>query len=252
MQLPKPTPVEQRDGGDGRPRSAEPRDRAVPAAPRPVAPSSVPTTLPPADPAAPVTGGAGSGPVVGAGGATEGIRPQYTDPRLWTRPEAAVATAPRGARELGKYIADSVIADRLGYARDSILAAQELAAGQRRPGDWTASGPGGKWGMDPNNIHLGKVKIPTALLGLLSSNLQRNLRGNPTEMANERRLAEVRADLMQHAQREMNEDEFRRAVREIRARKDRERQQRLAEKRAKGQLPGQGEGGGTSGGAPDR
>jgi hypothetical protein len=85
--------------------------------------------------------------------------------------------------------------------------------------------------MDPQSIHLGRIKVPTALLGLLSSSFQKNLRGNPTEMANERRLAEVRRDLMDHAQREMAEDDFRGAVKAIRARKDRERAQRLAERR---------------------
>jgi hypothetical protein len=215
VQLPAPAPPQEgRDGGDGRPRSATPSRNA---APRAAAPTTVPTTIPPVGPAQAAEAG-GSGDVVGAGGPTEGIRPSYTDPRLWTRP-GAVATAPRTAKER----IDSVIADRLTPVRDSIVAAQALAAGQRAPGDWTMKGPGGKWGMDQSNIHLGKVKIPNAVLALLSGNLQKNLRGNPTEMANDRRLAEVRADLLQHASREMSEDEFRKAVKEIRQRKDRER-----------------------------
>lgn len=215
VQLPTPAPPQVgRDGGDGRPVSATPSRRTTP---RPAAPTEVPSELPPAGPPQPEDVG-GSGEVVGAGGATEGIRPSYTDPRLWTRP-GAVATAPRTAKER----IDSVIADRLTPVRDSIAAAQALAAGQRAPGDWTMKGPGGKWGMDQSNIHLGKVKIPNAVLALLSGNLQKNLRGNPTEMANDRRLAEVRADLLQHASREMSEDEFKKAVKQIRQRKDRER-----------------------------
>ncbi|MDF1502784.1 hypothetical protein [Roseisolibacter sp. H3M3-2] len=222
VQLPEPTPVRAgRDGGDGRPRSATPSRRA--AAPV-VAPTEVPSALPaaPAEPAAAEATG-GSGDVVGRGGATEGIRPSYGDPRLWTRP-GAVATAPRSAKER----IDSVIADRLTPVRDSIAAAQALAAGQRKPGDWTMKGPGGTWGMDQQNIHLGKVKIPNAVLALLSGNLQKNLRGNPTEMANERRLSDIRADLLQHASREMSEDEFKQAVKAIRQRKDRERAARRA------------------------
>ena len=50
-------------------------------------------------------------------------------------------------------------------------------------------------------------------------------------MSEDRRLAAVRADLMQHANREQNEDMFRNAVKEIRARKDRERAARLAEQK---------------------
>ncbi|MGZ8413756.1 MAG: hypothetical protein ACXW05_13575 [Gemmatirosa sp.] len=215
VQLPTQAPPQvARDGGDGRPRTATRSRNPVP---RASAPTTVPSAIPPVGPPQAADAG-GSGDVVGAGGATEGIRPSYTDPRLWTRP-GAVATAPRTAKER----IDSVIADRLTPVRDSIVAAQGLAAGQRAPGDWTMKGPGGKWGMDQSNIHLGKVKIPNAVLALLSGNLQKNLRGNPTEMANDRRLAEVRADLLQHASREMSEDEFRKAVKEVRARKDRER-----------------------------
>lgn len=221
VRLPSPgTPVAPRAGGDGRPVSTDRSERPAPAL---VAPRAVPTGVAPVPAGAATTStGGGSGPIVGAGGPTEGIRPSYVDPRLWTSPDV-VPTAPRGAREIAKAGADSVIRDRLGFARDSMIAAQAVAAGQRAPGDWTTKGPGGKWGIDQQNIHLGKVKIPNAVLALLSSNLQNNLRGNPTEIDRERRLAEVRADLLQHAQREMNEDDFRKAVREIRRRKDRER-----------------------------
>jgi hypothetical protein len=131
----------------------------------------------------------------------------------------AVATAPKSARDR----VDSVIADTFGPVRDSIVRAQELAAGQRKPGDWTLNGPGGKWGMDQSSIHLGKVKIPNAVLALLSEQFQRNLRGNPIEMERERRLAQIRQDILDHANREMTEDEFRTAVRRIRERKDKER-----------------------------
>jgi hypothetical protein len=92
-------------------------------------------------------------------------------------------------------------------------------------------GAGGTWGMDPQSIHLGKIKVPTALLGLLTTNLQKGLRSNPNELANERRLAQARREIMDHSQREMAEDDFRGAVKAIRARKDRERAERLAERR---------------------
>ncbi len=245
VQLPTPAPpTVGRDGGDGRQKSATPSRRATP---QPAAPTSVPTGIPPVGDPTPADAG-GSGEIVGAGGATEGIRPSYSDPRLWTRP-GAVATAPRTAKER----IDSVIADQFTPVRDSILAAQALAAGQRAPGDWTMKGPGGKWGMDQSNIHLGKVKIPNAVLALLSGNLQKNLRGNPTEMMNDRRLAEVRADLLQHASREMSEDAFRQAVKEVRARKDRERAER---RKAREQQPPIAEASGESrpgsGTAPQR
>ena len=220
VQLPAAGPAQPvREGGDGRP--VTPTRTRTPAAPRPAVPTSVPTELPPVGPAQPVEE-SGSGPVVGRGGPVEGLRPSYSDPRLWVRP-GGVATAPRSAKER----IDSVIADKLTPVRDSMVAAAAAAAGQRAPGDWTMNGPGGKWGMDQSNIHLGKVKVPNAVLALLSGNLQKNLRGNPTEMAHDRRMSEIRADLLLHAQREMGEDEFRNAVKQIRERKDRERAARL-------------------------
>jgi hypothetical protein len=222
VQLPKPAapapPTPGRAGGDGRPVTRTP----TPATPAPQAPTEVPSTIPPAAPAAPATGG--TGPVVGPGGPTEGIQPSYTDPRLWTRP-GAVATAPKSSKQL----ADSVIRDTFGPVRDSILRAQAYAAEQRKPGDWTTNGPGGKWGMDQSSIHLGKVKIPNALLALLGEQFQRNLRGNPIEIERERRLALIAQDIKDHAQREMSEDEFRVAVRRLRERKDRERATKAAE-----------------------
>jgi hypothetical protein len=218
-----------RSGGDGRPV----RRTQQPAAPAPAAPTEVPSEIPPPS-AAPAEPAGGSGDVVGAGGATEGIRPNYTDSRLWTRPGSG-PTAPKTPKER----IDSVIADRFGPVRDSIARAQAYAAGQRGPGDWTVKGPGGKWGMDQGSIHLGKVKIPNAVLALLSEQFQESLRGNPIEMDRERRLAAIRSDLMQHAQREMSEDEFRTAVRRIRERKDKERAAKAAQQEQQRRIAGQ-------------
>jgi hypothetical protein len=219
VQLPKAQgkPIVGRSGGDGRPVS-----RTKPA-PAPPAPSTVPDAIPPANPSAPPTDAGGSGAVVGSGGALEGIRPSYGDSRIWA-PAGKAVTAPRSAQ--GQI--DSLVADVFTGVRDSMLAANAAAAGQRKPGDWTLKGPGGKWGMDQSAIRLGKIAIPNAVLALLSENLQKNLRGNPIQMAEDRRLASIRADLLQHAQREMNEDAFRQAVKEIRARKERERAVRVA------------------------
>jgi hypothetical protein len=224
VQLPRATgpAVAGKSGGDGRPIA-----RRV-ARPAPAAPTAVPETITPANPeAAPVEQG-GSGPVVGSGGATQGIEPSYADSRLWAPAGSGRSVvAPGRAKEQ----IDSVIADLFGGVRDSMVAEQQARAGQRKPGDWTVNGPGGKWGIDQSSIHLGKIAIPNAILALLSADLQRNLRGNPIEYQNDRRLAAIRADLLQHAEREQNEDMFRNAVKEIRARKDRERAARLAEQK---------------------
>lgn len=221
-----------RSGGDGRPLSATPtRSRPL------VAPRAIPSVLPPITrgSATPADAG-GTGPVVGAGGsgqgsAGQGLAPEYRDPALWSRP-GSLANGPK----TGKQRADSALTQIFGAARDSILALQEMQAKQRKPGDWTFKGPGGTWGMDDHSIHLGKISVPNAVLALLSSKFQQNLRGNPVANVEARRLAGIHQDILDHAQRSMNEDDFRSAVKEIRARKDRERNERLAERRRAAEL----------------
>ena len=62
----------------------------------------------------------------------------------------------------------------------------------------------------------------TALLALLPLN---RMQGNPIAMERDRNAAYMRADILLHAQASMNEEQFRKAVRAIRDRKERERRQ---------------------------
>jgi hypothetical protein len=199
------------EGGDGR--------RETPEAELPplVAPSVVPSRLPPAS-AAPTPPQLGSGPLVGGGGPTRGVQPSYVDGRVWPGP-APLATAPRTWAER----LDSSLVARIGAANDSALA--YAAAGGREPGDWTFERGGQSWGIDQKYIRLGPVKIPTAVLGALPLNAQQN----PIVAERERALAYMREDIQYHAQRAMNEDEFRKAVQRIRERKERERRERTQE-----------------------
>ena len=195
-------------GGDGRPLTPEA------ALPPLVAPSTVPSTIPPA-PAVPQPDrpSPGSGPLVGGGGPTRGVQPSYVDGRVW--PEAApLATAPRTWAER----LDSSLVARVGAANDS---AAMYAGSGREPGDWTFERGGQKWGVDQKYIRLGPVKIPTAVLGALPLNVQQN----PVVAERERAFALMREDIQYHAQRAMNEEEFRKAVQRIRERKDRERRE---------------------------
>jgi hypothetical protein len=89
-------------------------------------------------------------------------------------------------------------------------------------GDWTVERNGQKWGVDQQFIRLGPVSIPTALLALLPMN---RMQPNPIEMERSRNAAWMRVDILYHAQAAMNEDQFRKAVRAIRDRKERERRQ---------------------------
>ena len=94
-----------------------------------------------------------------------------------------------------------------------------IASGQRKPGDWTFEKGGKTYGIDQQYIRLGKVSIPTALLALLPINTT----GNPTVNERNRAQNQLRSDIFSNAQRGMNEADFKKAVKSIRERKERER-----------------------------
>ncbi len=201
-----PTPG--RSGGDGRP--AKSREIHV------VAPTTVPTTLPaPSAPVAKTTDAEGVGPIVGTGGPSRGVRPQYSDPRVW-EPPGKVVGAPKTVAET----IDSIIGVAIAPYNDSVAA----AAGKRDPTDWTIEKGGYKWGIDKRAIRLGPVSIPTALLAMLPLNIT----GNPITMERDRSYAAMNRDINWHAQQAINEADFMKAVRSIRERKDRERAAALA------------------------
>lgn len=205
LALPKATgsPVEGRSGGDGRPVSNVP--------PRPlVAPSSVPTTLPEVAIGTRIDTEEGTGPLVGGGGPSRGIRPRYSDPRLWAAPGDIVSAPKTSTQRL-----DSVIATIIQPFNDSLA----IASGQRKPGDWTFEKGGRKYGIDGQYIRLGKVSIPTALLAMLPINTT----GNPTVNDRNRLQNQLHSDIFSQAQRGMNEADFKKAVKSIRERKERER-----------------------------
>ncbi len=218
-----------RSGGDGR----APSTRPLP--PPPAAPATVPTGVTPV-PAAPAPPEPGSGEVIGSGGPTRGIRPSFSDPRIWL-PPGPVVSAPTTATER----LDSAFGARLRAHVDSLAA---LAATQGRgAGDWTFTKGGKKYGIDPQYIHLGDVKLPTAVLAMLPFNRQ----GNIMAIQNERRIDQMHGDIMEQAQRAYTEDEFRSAVRAIRERKERERKSGES-----GGRDGDGAPRGAGPGSPDR
>jgi hypothetical protein len=164
----------------------------------------------------------GSGPVVGAGGAGEGVVPSYGDPRVWA-PTGPVYYAPKTQAER----LDSAISIRVFAHNDSMA----LYNSGKKPGDWTFEKNGEKYGMDSQKIYLGKLALPTALLALLPLNVQ----GNPARYQNDRMKESQRQEIYLNAQRAMDNDEFKIAVKEIRQRKDREHKAELAAKHAQQQ-----------------
>ena len=202
----KPTPGKQ--GGDGRPE----KSREIHVTP----PTSVPTTIPaPSNAVTKPTEEGGTGPLVGGGGPVRGVRPSYSDGRLWEPPSPIIAPPKTVAQTI-----DSLIADAIGPYNDSIAA----AAKKRDPTDWTVEKGGYKWGIDKRAIRLGPVSIPTALLAMLPLNIT----GNPTTMERDRAYAAMNRDITWHAQQAINDADFMKAVRSIRERKERERAAALA------------------------
>ena len=202
----KPTPG--KAGGDGRPE----KSRAIHVTP----PTSVPTTIPaPSTAATKPTEDGGTGPLVGGGGPVRGVRPNYSDGRLWTPPQPIISPPKTVAQTI-----DSLIADAIAPYNDSVA----RVAQQRDPTDWTIKKGGYKWGIDRRAIHLGPFSVPTALLAMLPLNIQ----GNPTTMERDRTYAAMNRDITWHAQQAINDADFMKAVRSIRERKERERAAALA------------------------
>jgi hypothetical protein len=176
------------------------------------APSQVPTSVPaaPAEPRDPV----GTGPLVGSGGPTQGIRPSFTDQRLWVAP-SEIVIAPivplTRADTLRLMIQARAIA-----LMDSV---SRIPSDAGRQGDWTVDRNGKKWGIDQGFIRLGSFSIPTAVLAMLPMNAQ----ANPIAMERARRLNSMREEIQSQAARAIRDDEFRKAVRALRERKEKER-----------------------------
>lgn len=201
-----------RAGGNDRPENA-----IVTKAPPPiVAPTTVPSSLPePSKALAPAVEG-GSGPLVGGGGPTKGVRPSYEDPRVWIPPGPVVRGPKKNTERL-----DSAVAANIQRVEDSLQLANP---GGRAPGDWTVTKNGKKYGIDQQYIHFGNFSLPTAILGLLPINAQ----GNPTALERNRRLSQIRSELQDQAARMQRDDDFRAAVKELRDRKQRERDAKKA------------------------
>lgn len=193
-------------GGDGRPVSKT-------NLPLLVSPTETPSVLPPAPADRRVASEGGSGPVVGGGGPTQGVVPSYSDERLWVAP-GPLLTAPKTALER----LDSGLVARILAHQDSIAANTPKG---RKPGDWTVSRNGKKYGLDQNKIYIGSIEIPSAVLALLPLNVQ----ANPTVLDRERALRYMSSDIAYHSARAARDDDFKAAVKRIRERKAREKRE---------------------------
>lgn len=200
-----------RAGGDDRPiQRADAPPPVAPDAPREVprgvAPPA-PGRTPPAD---------GLGPMYGGGGDTRGIRPSYSDPRVWV-PPGEVMSAPRSQIER----MDSSVVAAIRRYQDSV----SVATGGRAPDDWTFTRGGKKYGLDAEGLHVGPLTIPKYLLPQFDPRMTAAM--NPAA-AERMRLDAVSADIRRQAAQAMTDDEFRKAVRALRERRERERERERA------------------------
>jgi hypothetical protein len=181
--------------------------------PRPQAVTVLPTPRPPRVPA-----DTGSAPAPRPRPGIGRIGPGLAEGRLWVRPlplppEELAQRLSKGHVEL---VDSAVTAIVQGYL-DSIASDPALRA--RGLPSWTKDIAGKKFGIDSKNIYIAGLKIPAAVLALLpipAGNVDQNRAYN--------HLMDLRADLQQAAQRADNLEEFKLMIREMRLRKERERE----------------------------
>ena len=146
------------------------------------------------------------------------IGPGLAEGRLWVRP------LPLPPRELAQRLTrsraelvDSAVTAIVQAYLDSI--ANDPASKNQALPSWTTEIAGKKFGLDSKNIYIAGLKIPAAVLALLpipAGNIDQNRAYN--------HLMDIRADLLYAARRAETMEEFKKVIREIRLRKERERE----------------------------
>lgn len=152
-----------------------------------------------------------------------GLAPQVGDGRLWVSPRPGLPMA----------VAEAIYGDTAGRNQQAIARLKamvdslnqvldQIQRENRRP-SWTIGGTPDKpeWGLDSQYIHIAGIKIPTPALALLGQFLPQ---GNYDEGLRARQLEYMRQDLMQAAARAQSFQQFRMYVRELRERKQAERE----------------------------
>jgi hypothetical protein len=204
-----------------------------PVRPLAVGPGIVPGELPLPFPSS--GGGADSTGGRGAGGRGHGTLadavPHYGDGTLWVRP---LWLGPEGS---GRAIRmDSVVAVRMLALADSVErhppADPNASPYVARP--WTFRRNGKVYGLDAAGLHLGDFTIPMPALMLLAAQVMPQ--GNVDQQRANGALMAMRADILRAAARAQAEDDFRQAVRNIRARKQKERDAQQARDSARARL----------------
>ena len=118
-----------------------------------------------------------------------------------------------------------VVVRRLRAMVDSLNVLLDEEQRERQRPTWTTDVAGTKFGIDSQYIHVAGIKIPTVALALLNllPKWDQMTMGNFDETMRARQLQYMREDIMQAAARAQSFQQFRRYVRELRERKQAER-----------------------------
>ncbi|HEX9610636.1 MAG TPA: hypothetical protein VF978_02025 [Gemmatimonadales bacterium] len=146
--------------------------------------------------------------------------PRLGDGSLWVSPRPALPAVVADAIYGEPEPRDSIMVRRLRAIVDSLSVLVDSAQRERQLPTWTTEVAGKTFGIDSQYIHVAGIKIPTAALALLPITLPQ---GNFGEMERAEQLRDMRDDIMRSAQRTQTIEDFRRYVKELRARKQAER-----------------------------
>ena len=148
--------------------------------------------------------------------------PQVGDGRLWVSPRPGLP-APVAEALYGDTTGRNTAAiGRLKAMVDSLNQVLDQIQRENKRPAWVVGGTPDKpmWGIDSAYIHVAGIKIPTMALALLGNLLPQ---GNFDEAMRQRQLNDMRTDLLRAADRAQSFQQFRRYVRELRERKQAER-----------------------------
>jgi hypothetical protein len=162
------------------------------------------------------------------------VGPRLGDGRAWVSPRPALPSRVADALYGTPEDRDSVAMRRLRAMIDTVNLVIDSMQRERQLPTWTTEVAGRKFGIDSQYIHIAGIRIPTLALAMLPLGLPQ---GNFDQMTRARHLQDLREDLLHSARRTETLNDFRRYVRELRERKDAERererkQERKAEARA--------------------
>jgi hypothetical protein len=162
------------------------------------------------------------------------LAPHMGDGRLWVSPRPALPATVAEALYGDTVGRNEQAIGRLRAMVDSLNQIYDQVQRERQRPSWTVGGGEGgipKFGIDSQYIHVAGIKIPTMALALLGNFLPQ---GNFDEEMRGRQLQAMREDIMRAADRAQTFHDFRRYVRELRERKQAERD---AERRRRAQNP---------------